>query len=100
MAELSGALLAFRNTLADPGLDAFDDVTTFTMSDFNRTLQANGNDAGGGSDHAWGGHHIIDRWGTPYFSTRSRVKKWKSSQLAPTSECRPQMTSALSEGTA
>jgi len=59
MAELSGALLAFRNTLADPGLDVFNDVTTFTMSDFNRTLQANGSDAGAGSDHAWGGHHII-----------------------------------------
>lgn len=59
MAELSGALLAFRNTLADPALNVFNDVTTFTMSDFNRTLQANGNDAGAGSDHAWGGHHII-----------------------------------------
>ena len=59
MAELSGALLAFRNAMKDPGLDVFDDVTTFTMSDFNRTLQANGADAGAGSDHAWGGHHLI-----------------------------------------
>lgn len=59
MAELSGALLAFRNTLKDPGLNVFDEVTTFTMSDFNRTLQANGNDATAGSDHAWGGHHLI-----------------------------------------
>ena len=59
MAELSGALLAFRNTLKDPALDAFNDVTTFTMSDFNRTLQANGDDSGAGSDHAWGGHHLV-----------------------------------------
>jgi len=59
MAELSGALLAFRNALKDPALDAFADVTTFTMSDFNRTLQANGNDATAGSDHAWGGHHLV-----------------------------------------
>jgi hypothetical protein len=30
-------------------------VTTFTASDFSRTLQSNG----GGSDHAWGGHHLV-----------------------------------------
>jgi uncharacterized protein (DUF1501 family) len=59
MAELSGALLAFRNVLKDPGLDLFDEVTTFTMSDFNRTLLANGSDEGTGSDHAWGGHHVV-----------------------------------------
>lgn len=59
MAELSGALFAFRNALKDPALDLFDEVTTFTMSDFNRTLLANGSDEGTGSDHAWGGHHII-----------------------------------------
>jgi uncharacterized protein (DUF1501 family) len=31
-------------------------VTAFTLSDFNRTLQANSN---AGSDHAWGGHHLV-----------------------------------------
>ena len=31
------------------------DVTTFTISDFGRTLTSNGN----GSDHAWGGNHFI-----------------------------------------
>lgn len=30
-------------------------VTTFTTSDFGRTLTSNGK----GSDHGWGGHHII-----------------------------------------
>jgi uncharacterized protein (DUF1501 family) len=59
MAELSGAMFAFRNALKDPGLAVFDNVTTFTMSDFNRTLLANGNDSGAGSDHAWGGHHVV-----------------------------------------
>ncbi|MGB8337924.1 MAG: DUF1501 domain-containing protein [Burkholderiales bacterium] len=49
-----------------PGLKAFQDamdkigmansVTTFTQSDFGRTLQPA---AGGGSDHAWGNHHLI-----------------------------------------
>jgi uncharacterized protein (DUF1501 family) len=31
-------------------------VTAFTCSDFARTLQPN---SAGGSDHAWGSHHII-----------------------------------------
>ena len=31
------------------------DVTTFTMSDFGRTLTSNGD----GSDHGWGGHSLI-----------------------------------------
>jgi uncharacterized protein (DUF1501 family) len=34
-------------------------VTTFTMSDFNRTLNPAGSGAGAGSDHAWGGHHFV-----------------------------------------
>jgi uncharacterized protein (DUF1501 family) len=32
-----------------------DNVTTFTSSDFGRTLRSNGR----GTDHAWGGNHII-----------------------------------------
>jgi uncharacterized protein (DUF1501 family) len=31
-------------------------VTTFTLSDFGRTLQPA---SGGGTDHAWGSHHFI-----------------------------------------
>jgi len=30
-------------------------VTTFTASDFGRTLTSNGD----GSDHGWGGHHLV-----------------------------------------
>jgi uncharacterized protein (DUF1501 family) len=33
----------------------FDRVTTFTTSDFGRTLTSNGK----GSDHGWGGHHVV-----------------------------------------
>ena len=33
-----------------------DQITTFTMSDFSRALQPNSNT---GSDHAWGGHHMV-----------------------------------------
>lgn len=32
-----------------------DSVTTFTLSDFGRTLQPSGS----GSDHGWGNHHIV-----------------------------------------
>ena len=36
--------------------DVATQVTTFTLSDFGRTLQSAG---GAGSDHAWGNHHLI-----------------------------------------
>ena len=53
LTELNQALGAFWAALGEAG--AQDDVTTFTMSDFGRTLSSNGN----GSDHAWGGHQIV-----------------------------------------
>jgi len=60
MDELSQALLAFRNTLKDPLLNSFEDVVTFTASDFARTLTPNGQSAAtDGSDHAWGSHAIV-----------------------------------------
>ncbi len=46
--RVSEALLAFWNALNEIG--AQNEVTTFTMSEFARTLSSNGN----GSDHAWG----------------------------------------------
>ena len=52
--ELDPALGAFQAAMADIG--ASDNVTSFTLSDFARTLQAN---TGGGSDHGWGSHHIV-----------------------------------------
>ena len=50
---LSRGLAAFRDALIEH--DAFDDVTTFTVSEFGRSLESNGS----GSDHGWGGHHIV-----------------------------------------
>ena len=50
---IDAGLLAFRDALAELG--ALSLVTTFTTSDFGRTLTSNGK----GSDHGWGGHHII-----------------------------------------
>jgi len=51
--RLSEALAAFNSNLEGLGLS--DKVTTFTMSDFGRTLTSNGD----GTDHGWGGHQII-----------------------------------------
>ncbi len=50
--RIAEGLASFRNALVELGV--FDEVTTFTISDFGRTLTSNGK----GSDHGWGGHHI------------------------------------------
>ena len=46
-------LRSFRDALIELG--EFDNVTTFTISDFARTLTSNGR----GSDHGWGGHQLV-----------------------------------------
>jgi uncharacterized protein (DUF1501 family) len=53
-AELAPALKAFYDATVALGVSS--QVTTFTLSDFGRTLQPA---AGGGTDHAWGSHHFI-----------------------------------------
>ncbi len=53
LGELSDALAAFYDTTSDFGIAS--GVTTFTASDFGRTLSTNGD----GSDHGWGGHHFV-----------------------------------------
>ena len=50
---LSNAMGELHSALGQLGLQ--DKVTTFTISDFGRTLTSNGN----GSDHAWGGNSMI-----------------------------------------
>ena len=52
-AQLSPALTSFYN--ATVGLGVANNVTSFTLSDFTRTLKP----ANAGSDHAYGGHHLI-----------------------------------------
>jgi len=52
--QLAPALDAFYK--ATSALGVAEKVTTFTLSDFGRTFQPA---AGGGSDHAWGNHHLI-----------------------------------------
>jgi uncharacterized protein (DUF1501 family) len=51
--EISQAVKYFKDALQEIGMT--DNVVTFTASDFGRTLTSNGV----GSDHAWGGNHIV-----------------------------------------
>jgi uncharacterized protein (DUF1501 family) len=53
LTELDGALAAFDAAMAELSLS--DSVTLFTASDFGRTYGSNGE----GSDHGWGGHHLV-----------------------------------------
>ena len=56
LAKLAQGLKYFDEVLADiGGVDMRANVTTFTASDFSRTFNTNGD----GTDHAWGGHHLI-----------------------------------------
>lgn len=50
---LNSALANFQQSLATMGVE--NEVTTFTASDFGRTLTINGD----GSDHGWGGHYMV-----------------------------------------
>ena len=52
--QLSRAVLAFYQATQELGVDQ--NVTTFTASEFGRTLTPNGS---GGTDHAWGNHHFV-----------------------------------------
>lgn len=53
-AQLGPALKSFYD--ATQALGVASQVTTYTASDFARTLQPA---SGGGSDHAWGNHHFV-----------------------------------------
>jgi len=53
LTEVDKALGAFNNAVTEMGLQ--DQVTTFSISEFARTLISNGN----GTDHAWGGNMFV-----------------------------------------
>jgi uncharacterized protein (DUF1501 family) len=67
MTKLAGAMRAFHDAMVEIGAGA--KVTSFTASDFGRTLTSNAN----GSDHGWGSMHFVmggavrgrDYYGTP-----------------------------------
>jgi uncharacterized protein (DUF1501 family) len=53
MAKVNEAIGQFYKATVELGVQ--NNVTTFTASDFGRTLSANSD----GSDHGWGGHHFM-----------------------------------------
>ncbi|MBK8146674.1 MAG: DUF1501 domain-containing protein [Acidobacteria bacterium] len=55
--QVSQALKAFYDETVAQGIAS--QVTTFTMSDFSRTLNPAGSGSTVGSDHAWAGHHLV-----------------------------------------
>jgi uncharacterized protein (DUF1501 family) len=55
--QLSQALLAFYNSTVELGLQQ--NITTFTLSDFGRTLEESGDTGGVGTDHGWGAHQFV-----------------------------------------
>ena len=58
LAQVDGAIAAFYAATVELGVA--EQVTTFTLSDFGRTLQPAGSGAGVvGTDHAWGNHHFV-----------------------------------------
>jgi len=76
-AELSGALNAFYAATVELGLQ--NRVTSFTLSDFGRTLEPSGDTGSVGTDHGWGSHQFViggavnggNFYGTPNGSTGS-----------------------------
>ncbi len=58
LSQLSAAMKAFFDATVELGVDSR--VTTFTLSDFARTLQPAGSGAATvGTDHAWGSHQFV-----------------------------------------
>ncbi len=53
LTQVADAMAAFYRSTVEMGIAQ--QVTSFTASDFGRTLSSNGD----GSDHGWGGHYIV-----------------------------------------
>ena len=72
LAQVSQAMRAFYDEMVEQGLE--DQVTSFTLSDFGRTMEPSGVGAGVGTDHGWGNHMFVMggavQGGNIYGSTR------------------------------
>jgi uncharacterized protein (DUF1501 family) len=78
MATLNEAMGQFQTAMGELGVA--NKVTTFTASDFGRTLSSNGD----GSDHGWGGHHFVMGGavqGGRYFGTAPSVSITSNDQV-------------------
>jgi len=85
LAELSRAISSFQQALTFLSLTK--QVTTFTASDFGRTLTSNGN----GTDHGWGSHQLVvggavqgGLYGQWPSMLRGGVDDYRSGRLLPT----------------
>ncbi|EDM68484.1 hypothetical protein PE36_03631 [Moritella sp. PE36] len=85
LAELSRAISSFQQALVSLSLSK--QVTTFTASDFGRTLTSNGN----GTDHGWGSHQLVvggavqgGLYGQWPNMLRGGVDDYRSGRLLPT----------------
>src|SRR4026208_2518376 len=76
LTQVSQAISAFYQATIDLGIQ--NNVTTFTMSDFGRTLQPAGSGVTAvGSDHAWGNHQLIaggSVWGGTFYGTSPTLR--------------------------
>ena len=57
--QVSQAMRAFWDELGPTAQNVQDLVTTFTLSDFSRTMNPAGVGGSTGSDHAWGNHMLV-----------------------------------------
>ncbi len=55
LATLAQGIEYFDRLMASPAVNAANEVTLFTASDFGRTGTSNGD----GTDHGWGSHHFV-----------------------------------------
>lgn len=53
--ELAQGIDYFKTLMSHPSVDAFNESTLMTASEFGRTLAINGD----GTDHGWGSHHFV-----------------------------------------
>lgn len=78
MSQVDDALDAFFRATIELGISK--SVTTFTASDFGRTLSSNGD----GSDHGWGSHHFVlggDVRGGLFYGTAPRISVNSNDQV-------------------
>jgi len=86
LTQLGSALEYFDSVMTTAGVN--DSVTTFTASDFGRTLTANSD----GTDHGWGSHHIVvggavqggDMYGTYPVIGSNQANDMGAGRLIPT----------------
>jgi len=86
LTQLGAALEYFDSVMTTAGMN--DSVTTFTASDFGRTLTANTD----GTDHGWGSHHIVtggavqggDMYGTYPVIGSNQANDMGAGRLIPT----------------